>query len=72
MIMNYANIDFKKRKNNFITIKLFELNSIKKISINLNNSKDRLKLKHILKFESFRLRKRDQTRYKELLYNSKH
>ena len=70
--MGHLDIDIKKKKkDNFVTIKLFELNNIKKVPINLNNTKDRLKLKHILKYESFRLRKRDQTRYKELLYKSK-
>jgi len=59
-----------KKNKKFITklkVKLYELNNIREIIIDLNNRKDRSKLKHIIAHEGHRLRKRDKHRYTLLL-----
>ena len=59
------------RKNkNKIRIKIYELNSVREIEIDLGNGKDRARLRHILNYERYRLKKRDITKYEELLENS--
>jgi len=60
------------RKTQTYTIKVYELNHTRSISIDINNGKDRAKLKHILKHERYRLRKRDISRFSELLEKTKH
>lgn len=61
----------KKKKASVINVKIFELNFTREISIDLNNGKDRSRLKHILLYESHRLRKRDKYRYTMLLEKTK-
>ena len=62
---------FKQRPGHTISVKLYELNSVRNISIDLNNSRDRSKLKHILQYDAHRLRKRDLDRYTTLLSQTK-
>ncbi len=50
-----------------ISVKIYELNDVRSIQIDLANGKDRSKLKHILAHERYRLRKRDIKKYEELL-----
>jgi len=52
-------------------VKIYELNDIREINIDLTNGKDRAKLKHILVHERHRLRKRDIKRYEDILQKSK-
>ena len=49
----------KKKIKNVVLIRLYELNEVRSIPIDLNNKKDRSKLKHILIHERYRIRKRD-------------
>ena len=70
--MDNSMVEKNKNLKKHITVKLYELNEIKKIPINLMNGKDRSKLKHILKHEHFRLKKRDIDRLTQLLKNTKH
>ena len=55
-----------------ITVNYYELNKLNKIPINLNNSKDRSKLKYILKYERHKLKQRDIDRLKQILAKTKH
>ena len=57
----------KKKLKNVVLIRLYELNEIRSIPIDLNNKKDRSKLKHILIHERYRLRKRDIKKYELFL-----
>ena len=61
----------KKRPKHMFTVKVYELNNIREVSIDLNSGKDRAKLKHIIAHEGYRLRKRDISRYKNLLNDTK-
>ncbi|MBA94597.1 MAG: hypothetical protein CMP21_02400 [Rickettsiales bacterium] len=61
----------KKKKSSVITVKIYDLNSVRDITIDLNNGKDRSKLKHIIMHEGHRLRKRDKYRYTMLLEKTK-
>ena len=54
-------------KKNTIKVKIYELNSIREIMIDLSNGKDRSKLRHILKYERYRLKKRDVKKLESLL-----
>ena len=63
-------MDKKRSKHSFV-VKLYELNNIRKILIDLNSGKDRAKLKHIIAHEGYRLRKRDISRYQNLLNDTK-
>jgi hypothetical protein len=56
-----------QRAKNKLLVKIYELNHIREIEIDLNVGKDRAKLRHILEHEHHRLRKRDIDRYHELL-----
>ena len=57
----------KKKSQHMISVKIYELNDVRSIQIDLANGKDRSKLKHILAHERYRLRKRDIKKYEELL-----
>ena len=57
----------KKKIKNVVLIRLYELNEVRSIPIDLNNKKDRTKLKHILIHERYRIRKRDIKKYELLL-----
>ena len=57
----------KKKIKNVVLIRLYELNEVRSIPIDLNNKKDRSKLKHILIHERYRIRKRDIKKYELLL-----
>ncbi|RAP28980.1 hypothetical protein DID78_04330 [Candidatus Marinamargulisbacteria bacterium SCGC AG-343-D04] len=70
-VLTEGNKDFNPGIKTKINVKIYELNNIRSVPINLNNGKDRGKLKHILEHESYRLRKRDIERYKELLKRTK-
>ena len=68
MSINHDHLNKPKQKSkNVISVKIYELNDIRSISIDLSNGKDRSKLKHILAHERYRLRKRDIKKYEELL-----
>lgn len=58
-----------RRSGNKIRVKIYELNHIREIDIDLTVGKDRAKLRHILEHEGHRLRKRDIDRYYGLLNN---
>ena len=60
----------RKRKSNKLKVKLYELNDIREIEIDLSNGKDRGKLKHILAHEKHRLKKRDIRHYEDILNRS--
>ena len=60
-----------KSKNNSIHVKIYELDNIRELTIDLNNSKDRSKLKHIIQHEPYRIRKRDLEYYKQVLEKTK-
>ncbi len=60
-----------KKKSSVITVKIYDLNSTRDIVIDLNNGKDRSKLKHIIMYEGHRLKKRDKYRYSMLLEKTK-
>tara|TARA_Y100000814_G_scaffold236000_1_gene180089 strand:+ start:287 stop:514 length:228 start_codon:yes stop_codon:yes gene_type:complete len=59
------------KKSSVITVKIYDLNSTRDVVIDLNNGKDRSKLKHIIQHEGHRLRKRDKYRYAMLLEKTK-
>ncbi len=61
--------NIKKKNKKIVLIKLYELNEVRSIPIDLNNKKDRSKLKHILAHERYRLRKRDIKKYELFLEN---
>lgn len=60
-----------KNKNNSIHVKIYELDNIRELTIDLNNSKDRSRLKHIIKHEPYRIKKRDLEYYKQILEKTK-
>ena len=57
----------QKQNKNKLRVKIYELNHIRELDIDLGVGKDRAKLRHILEHESHRLRKRDIDKYYELL-----
>ena len=62
--------NYPKDKNldkNIISVRIYELNNIRTVKIDLNNRKDRGKLRHILLHERYRLRKKDIVRYEDFL-----
>jgi len=66
------NINSKlNKKESFIVIKIYEPCGLKRVRININNSKDRTKLKHIIKFESYKLKRKDKDRLIQLLKQTK-
>ena len=64
-------MDKEKRRIRKLKVKLYELNNIREIIIDLHSRKDRSKLKHIIAHEGYRLRKRDIHRYTQLLADTK-
>ena len=56
-----------RKKSNIVIVKVYELSGIKEVPIDLSSGKDRRKLKHIIQYEGYRLRKRDLDRYTQLL-----
>ena len=60
-----------EKKEKFFKVRIYELDNTKELHINLNNSKDRSKLKHILLHEPHRIRKKDLKYYKEVLEQTK-
>ena len=70
MPINHDPYSQKENKRNMISIKLYELNEVRTLAIDLNNKKDRSKLKHILVHERYRMRKRDIRKYEDFLNNS--
>lgn len=57
----------KNLDKNIISVRIYELNNIRTVKIDLNNRKDRGKLRHILLHERYRLRKKDIVRYEDFL-----
>ena len=49
--INKLQSKLKKKKSSVITVKIYDLNSVRDITIDLNNGKDRSKLKHIIMHE---------------------
>ena len=58
---------YKGRSAKKIKVRIYELNHVREIEIDLTSGKDRAKLKHILEHEHHRLRKRDIDRFYGLL-----
>ena len=68
---NQINSEKKQKRSSVITVKIYDLNLVRDVVIDLNNGKDRSKLKHIILYEGHRLRKRDKYRYTMLLEKTK-
>ena len=60
-----------KKNEKYFRVKIYELDNVRELNIDLNNSKDRAKLKHILQHEPYRIRKKDLIYYKEVLEKTK-
>lgn len=58
-------------KDKNIQVRIYELDKVREVKIDLNNSKDRSKLKHIIQHEPYRMRKRDLAYYKDVLEKTK-
>ena len=64
-------VHMNKKEEKYFRVKIYELDNIRELNIDLNNSKDRSKLKHILLHEPYRIRKKDLIYYKEVLEKTK-